>query len=80
MRPHLDGARILPTLTPVAQDDPHSSAAIKGCLPTGAPLVGCQLDESLASLLTKRGEKAGSSSIIQPPAGPWVAVQIALCK
>lgn len=56
MRPHLDRPCILPTLTPVAKDAPHSSAAIKGCLPTSTPWVGCQLDESLASLLTKRGE------------------------
>lgn len=40
---------------PVARDAPHSSAAIKGCLPTSAPWVGCQPDESQASLLTKRG-------------------------
>ncbi|KAI9547889.1 hypothetical protein NQZ68_012906 [Dissostichus eleginoides] len=37
MRPHLDRPHILPTLTPVSQDAPHLSAAIKGCLPTSTP-------------------------------------------
>lgn len=56
MRPHLDRPHTPPILTPVVWDAPHSSAAIKGRLPTSAPWVGCQLEEFLALLPTKGGD------------------------